>query len=195
MCRPTLKQIQNYRRNSKAGKSSNEIGPVVEYLSKRKFVKNKKVDPNEAKEYNSSVRTGTELNHLFIFLTSISLIMFMKIINVPHHIDCTYKLCERRFPLVVFGISDIMGQFFPIALSVISHEQEQDFTKFFQTLIGFCLELDISPTINYLMMDACGASFNAANLSLGPNIKILMCYFHVLKNVKEHLKGVSYKFG
>jgi hypothetical protein len=36
---------------------------VVEYLSKRKFDKNKKVDPNEAIEYNSSVRTGTELNH------------------------------------------------------------------------------------------------------------------------------------
>jgi hypothetical protein len=88
-----------------------------------------------------------------------------------------------------------MGQFFPIAFSVISHEQEQDFTKFFQTLIAFCLELvkDISPTIKYLMMDACGASFNAANLSLGPNIKILMCYFHVLKNVKEDLKGVDEK--
>jgi hypothetical protein len=43
------------------------------------------------------------------------------------------------------------------------------------------------------MMDACGASFNAANSKLGPNIKILMCFFHVLKNVKEHLKGVDEK--
>ena len=34
--------------------------------------------------------------------------MFMKVINVPHHIDCTYKLCERGFPVLVFGISDIM---------------------------------------------------------------------------------------
>jgi len=59
--------------------------------------------------------------------------MFMKVINVPHHIDCTYKLCERGFPVLVFGISDIMGQFFPIAFSIISHEQEDDFTRFFQT--------------------------------------------------------------
>ena len=119
--------------------------------------------------------------------------MFMKVINVPHHIDCTYKLCERGFPVLVFGISDIMGQFFPIAFSIISHEQEDDFTRFFQTLITFCLELNISPAINYLMMDACGASFNAANSTFGPNLNILMCFFHVLKNVKEHLKGVDEK--
>jgi hypothetical protein len=119
--------------------------------------------------------------------------MFMKVINVPHHIDCTYKLCERGFPLLVFGISDIMGQFFPISFRIISHEQEEDFSKFFETLLSLCVELNISPSIKLLMMDACGASFNAANSKLGPNIKILMCFFHVLKNVKEHLKGVDEK--
>jgi hypothetical protein len=34
---------------------------------------------------------------------------------------------------------------------------------------------------------------NAAKSTFGPNLKILMCFFHVLKNVKEHLKDVDEK--
>lgn len=141
---------------------------------------------NEAFEFGSQVKTGSEKNKLFIFLTSITSIMFMAIDNVPHHIDCTYKLCERDFPLIVFGLSDLAGQFFPV-----SHEQEDDFTRFFQTLLQLCQQSGIVTSINYLIQEACGASANAAISCLGPNIKILMCYFHVVKNVKELLKGIN----
>ena len=107
---------------------TNEVGPVQEYLNNIKYDKNKTISNNEAIEYGSTVRTGTTLNHLFIFLTSLTMIMMMTIIDLPHHIDCTYKLCERGFPLLVFGISDISGQFFPIAFTILSHEQEDDFS-------------------------------------------------------------------
>ncbi len=78
----------------------------IKYLNNIKYDKNKTISNNEAIEYGSTVRTGTTLNHLFIFLTSFTMIMMMTIIDLPHHIDCTYKLCERGFPLLVFGISD-----------------------------------------------------------------------------------------
>jgi hypothetical protein len=91
----------------------------------------------------------------------------------------------------VFGLSDIAGHFFPIAFGIISREQEIDFITFFQTLLALCKELNIQPVIKYLMQDACGASANGAEAIFGPNIVILMCYFHVQKNVKEYLKSIE----
>jgi hypothetical protein len=108
----------------------------------------------------------------------------MKIINMPYHIDCTYKLCERGFPLIVFGLSDLAGLFFPIAFAIVSHEQEGDFTLFFQTLLMLRQHMNIVPNINYLIQDACGASANTATKCLGPNIKILM-YFFTFKKMLE----------
>ena len=64
-----------------------------------KFDKTKVNNPNAAFEYGSKVKTGTDLNHLFIFLTSITMIMMMQIIDLPFHIDCTYKLCEIGCPV------------------------------------------------------------------------------------------------
>ena len=170
--------------------NTNEVGPVQEYLNNIKYDKNKTISNNEAIEYGSTIRTGTTLNHLFIFLTSLTMIMMMTIIDLPHHIDCTYKLCERGFPLLVFGISDISGQFFPIAFSILSHEQEDDFSTFFRTLLDFCRLLNLSPAINHLIQDACGACGNAAVACLGPNVKILMCFFHVQKKFNDN--GVSF---
>ena len=117
--------------------------------------------------------------------------MMMNLIDLPHHIDCTYKLCERGYPLLVFGVSDLVGQFFPIAFAIMSHEQELDFTQFFRTLLEFCKICGVSDKVAYLVQDACGACANAATNCLGPNMKILMCFFHVMKNVKERLKCVD----
>ena len=153
----------------------------------------KEVDKNQAIEYGSKIKTGTEQNRWFIFLTSMAMIMLLNVVNLPHHIDCTYKLCERGFPLLVFGLSDICGHFYPIAFAIISHEQEFDFYTFFVTLLEFCKLLAISPLITHLVQDACGVCANAASAWFGTNLTILMCFFHVQKNIKEHLKNVDEK--
>ena len=64
---------------------------------------------------------------------------------------------------------------------------------FFRTLLEFSKLLNTSPTINHLIQDACGACGNAAVACLGSNLKILMCLFHVQKNVKEYLKNKDEK--
>jgi len=141
--RPNLKQIKNFKRYVNIDNSTNEVAPVIDYLKNKTYDKNKQINPNEAIQFDSKVITGSEKNKLFIFLTSITMMMLMQIINIPHHIDCTYKLCERGFPLIVFGLSDLAGQFFPIAYAIVSHEQEGDFTLFFQTLLLLCQQLNI----------------------------------------------------
>ena len=39
--------------------------------------------------------------------------------------------------------------------------------------------------VTTIVQDACGTSENAAKTCFGPNFKILMCFFHVVKNVNE----------
>jgi hypothetical protein len=138
-----LKQIQNFKRYVNIDNSTNEVAPVKDYLKNKTYDKNKQINPNEAIQFDSKVITGIEKNKLFIFLTSLTMMMLMQIINIPHHIDCTYKLCERGFPLIVFGLSDLAGQFFPIAYAIVSDEEEGDFTLFFQTLLLLCQQLNI----------------------------------------------------
>ena len=59
-------------------------------------------------------------------MTSIS--MMSKCANKGvFHIDGTYKLIQNRFPVMVFGVSDIAGEFHPIAYCITSHEKEEDF--------------------------------------------------------------------
>jgi hypothetical protein len=100
-----------------------------------------------------------------------------------------YKICERNYPVLVFGLSDKAGQFFPICCAIMSHETTEDFKKFYETLGLLCQELEVPVNVKYIMQDGCAASKNAAYSYFGENIQILMCYFHVIKNVKERLKS------
>ncbi len=88
--KPNLTQIQNYKRTLNRNNNTNEIGPVEEYLDERKFVKGKIVEDTDAFEFGSNVKSGSNTNHLFIFLTSLVLINFIKMLpKLPAHIDCT----------------------------------------------------------------------------------------------------------
>ena len=100
-----------------------------------------------------------------------------------HHIDGTYKITTHGYILVVYGISDQCGQFHPVSLMLTSHEGQGDFCHFYEGLIKLCNQFEIEFDPDYLMQDACPAS-RLAVLKYFPNVKILMCYFHVKKNVR-----------
>ena len=53
------------------------------------------------------------------------------------YIDGTYKITRNKFPLVVFGRTDISRQLFPIVFMLTSHEDETDFTYFYIQLQSF----------------------------------------------------------
>ena len=108
-----------------------------------------------------------------------------------YHIDNTYKTNKSRFPFLVFGRSDYSGQFHPIAVAVIKREREDDYKWFLNSMKCFCLqhlEINIESKIQYAMMDACDPEYNAVS-AIFPKTIILMCWFHVMKNVKENLKS------
>jgi len=84
-------------------------------------------------------------------------------------------------------VSDKCGQFHPVAFVVTSHETTEDFKIFYEALIDMCKTLKVKYKPVYIMQDACPASKEAILLFF-PNVIILMCYFHVKKNVRDHKK-------
>ncbi len=102
--------------------------------------------------------------------------------NGIHHIDGTYKITTYGFPLIVYGVSDQAGRFHPACFMLTSHEQEEDFAYFYESLSDLAHLLDVEFDPSYIMQDACDASYNAAK-EFFPEATYLMCYFHVKKNV------------
>ena len=76
------------------------------------------------------------------------------------------------------------GQFHPVTFTITSHETTEDFSSFYQALIAICKTLKIKYKPMYVMQDACPASKEAI-LKFFPDVIILMCYFHVKKNVRR----------
>ena len=105
--------------------------------------------------------------------------------NGVNHIDGTYKITRNGFPLVVYGVTDIQGHFHPICFFVSSHENESDYKCFYDGLIKLADLLDLEYNPEFIMQDAWRASFNADKFFF-PDFEILMCYFHVVDNIRKH---------
>ena len=107
-----------------------------------------------------------------------------------HHIDGTYRITTYGYPLINYGISDRCGQFHPVTFTLTSHETTEDFLVFYEALIDLCNTLRIKYKPIYIMQDACPASKEAI-LNFFPDVIILMCYFHVKKNVSRMFRYIT----
>ena len=108
--------------------------------------------------------------------------------NGIHHIDGTYRITTHGFPLVVYGLSDQVGRFHPVSFMITSHETIPDFDIFYGGMVDLADLFDIEFDPEYIMQDACDASLNTVK-RIFPEVKVLMCYFHVKKNVKENVRN------
>jgi len=130
------------------------------------------------------VGDGTKEQHCNIMCTSKYLLKTLNREGVGH-IDGTYKVCSLSYPLVIYGITDIQGKFHPVAFMITSNESEEDFVEFYKSIKELAAELDIEFEPQFIMQDACQASYNAA-LNVFPNVKVLMCYYHVKAQILKH---------
>ncbi len=53
-------------------------------------------------------------------------------------------MMRNKFSLVVFGRTDIRRRFFPIAFMLTSHEEENDFKYFYDSIIGLVSKLNFN---------------------------------------------------
>ncbi|DAZ96318.1 TPA: hypothetical protein N0F65_008442 [Lagenidium giganteum] len=89
------------------------------------------------------------------------------------HVDATFKLSTLGYPVLVCGVSDQNRRFPLVALFIMS-----------QRMVGKAI------AIRYVMGDAEHAQYAAVEASFG-NTEYLMCFYHLIANVQEHLRGVS----
>ena len=81
--------------------------------------------------------------------------------------------------------SDLCGRFHPISFMFLSHYTEQDFDHFFSSFIKLVDNYNLEISVEYLMQDADRACLNSAKKNF-PLAKNLMCFFHVMYNVRKH---------
>lgn len=58
------------------------------------------------------------------------------------HLDGTYKLVKKHFPVLVIGVSDMQGTFHPITFYIPSADDTHSFTELYTDLLGMSI-LDI----------------------------------------------------
>jgi hypothetical protein len=94
--------------NDDSGES--EYQKVVNLCSKYKY--SPEIEPKKAFTFGVRLGTGADQSHLFIGLTSLALLKKVSLDRehqTVFHIDGTYKIVRNRFPLIVFGRSDVSG--------------------------------------------------------------------------------------
>jgi hypothetical protein len=98
---------------------------------------------------------------------------------------------KTRFPLAIFGVTDMNRKFHCLGMAMISSECETDYCRLledFKAVVAEHLDIDLKP--DYVMTDGDAAMRNATRAVWNTgDWKHLMCFFHVQTNVKRHLGG------
>jgi hypothetical protein len=191
---PEYSQIKTYvnslRKQARGG--DNEYSFVAQLMKALEHYEG--IDPSVAFSFSNKLGDGSDSSHFIVNFTALKLLEMIpdgttaKYYTI-YHIDATHKVTINRFPIIIFGRSDMNGVFHPIIVSICSHETEADFSHIYSSIVNLCKKLKINITPTYIMQDACRASYNAAVSCFEPTKPVvLMCWFHLMFNMNEKLR-------
>lgn len=113
----------------------------------------------------------------------------------PFHIDGTYKVNQQAYPMVVCGVSDASRSIHIAAVFISSQMRQEQFAtistsifNIYQLVTGEALQ------IKHVAGDADDAQFNGFDEIVTrncPSATYLMCFFHVMQNVKKRVRTMS----
>jgi hypothetical protein len=140
------------------------------------------------------VGNGSEERPFVVGLTTKTLML--RLMRPPEsfvlHVDATYKLNYRGYPVIVIGISDSSAGFHLVSMFIVSGET-QDIVQ--PTLMAlrrlYCALSGHELVVQYAMADVDQAQYNAVNAVFGnnPRFTSLMCFFHVMQKVYTAIKA------
>jgi hypothetical protein len=105
------------------------------------------------------------------------------------HADATYKLIWQGYPVLVVGTTDKIRQFHPFGLCICSNEQTADFVFLFEALgLGTAKVFNNQICPNTIVCDDSPAIQNAFKQVFGEESVIVMCWFHMKKNVQKKVE-------
>ena len=82
-------------------------------------------------------------------------------------------------------LKHLLGQIHLIAFMITSNETNEDFSFFLSGLVSVCKELDLEFDPQWTMQDA-QLSCKQAVEDVCENTIVLMCYYHVMSNIKKY---------
>lgn len=196
---PSKKQLENYIHYKKKtqGATSNDVGDCERHINTLQY--NTDLPGSKGFVFGGnfangvfSLGDGDNSDHVIINMTSKSLLTKYKNAMdagpVMLHIDSTFKVCSNHYLVVPVGYSDHQHKFHLLSASIISHSTEMDYSTILSDLkTALCFiarARDLNPT--FVMSDGEGAIINFTTSSFPQHIN-LMCYFHIMKNVKSKL--------
>jgi hypothetical protein len=150
------------RRYNKAN-SSNTIQEMAQRMNKHKYSENLEDDECFFFRVPKKLGAGTKKDPVHIMMTSRSLMENCNYLDKGvFQIDGTYRLTKNNYPWIVCGVVERRGKFHPITFMIANQVTEFEFTEFFEGLVDIANKMDIEFDPEYIMMDACDATYNAA---------------------------------
>ncbi|KAE9143687.1 hypothetical protein PF005_g22255 [Phytophthora fragariae] len=107
------------------------------------------------------------------------------------HVDVTYKINFREYPVLVVGMSDRSRGFHLVALFIVSQETQDVIQPALMALRRLHVWITSRElVVKYTMADADQAQFNAISAVFGSagQLQTLMCFFHVMEKVYKAIK-------
>ena len=133
---PSITQIRGLKRRMIPNNDGLKYKQVVELLTK---ISADLIDRNDEDtkvfSYGLKLGDGTDSDPFAACFSTKNLLLNMSKFPGHHavfHIDGTYKLIKNRFPVLVYGRSDVNGQFHLISIAIVSHENQELFSHFFK---------------------------------------------------------------
>lgn len=108
--------------------------------------------------------------------------------------DCTYKTTLQGYPLMVICVIDSMRHAHPVAFATVTRQEEVDYCYVFATIANRCKAFGIPLAVATFISDGEIALKKAALAIFGSNTQLVNCFFHVMQNVRKHLKKNSKEF-
>ena len=110
------------------------------------------------------------------------------------HVDGTYKLINAGFVTLVLGTENIYHQFCPIAFSIVAHEDKTSFgIMFSQTQEWITKIFNSLWKPSFALMDGAKSALNATKQIFGKEITVILCWFHLLKALRNHILFSQYR--
>lgn len=165
----------------KYGQEKIDCGTLEKWLEESKQVPESDTQPFVMRY---EMNYEDEKNIEFRFVVTTKLLLKNAIDSNRVHADATYKLIWQGFPVLMNGFTDMNRKFHPTCVAVCTSEQEKDFVFIFASVRqGFKDIFNFEFDPDYLIADAAPQISNAGIKVFGSDIKIVMCWYHMHKNV------------
>lgn len=183
---PPPAQLKTYLKKlntEKFGESKIHCGTLEKWLEDCSSVPDSETQPFVMRY---EMNYEDEKNVDFRFMVTTKLLLKHCMASDRLHVDATYKIIWQGFPVLVVGVTDMHRAFHPIGVAVCTTEAEKDFEFIFKSLKDSVREIfnaEFDP--KFVIADAAHQIHNAARKVFGPNIQIIMCWFHMHKCVSD----------